>query len=69
MNEELLQQVAALLAGGFEGDADDLDSLENQLIPALRRAGQLALQRKLEGKKRGTRAAGSPANAAKKPVS
>ena len=69
MKEEVLQQVAALLAGGFEGDADDLDSLEDQLIPALRRAGQLALQRKLEGKTRGTRAAGSPANAAKEPAS
>ena len=69
MREELLQQVAALLAGGLEGEADDLDSMENQLTQALRQVGQQALQRKLESKKRATQAAASPAHAAETPAS
>lgn len=68
MREELMQQVAALLADGLEGEADDLDSLENQLIPALREVGRRALQQKLAGKKRATRAAASPVSVAKKPA-
>jgi hypothetical protein len=68
MREELIQQVAALLAGGLEDEADDLDSLENQLIPALREVGRRALQQKLAGKKRATRAAASPADAGEKPA-
>jgi len=69
MREEVLEQVAALLAGGLEGESDDLDSLESQVTQALRQAGQRALQRKLEGKKRATQAAASPAHAAEKPAS
>jgi len=64
MKEEVLRQVAALLAGGLKGETDDLDSLENQLIPALREVGRRALQQKLAGKQRATRVAASPANVA-----
>ena len=66
MREAILQQVAALLARGLEGEADDLDSLESQLTQALQQVGQRALQRKLEGKKRATQAAGSLVNADEK---
>jgi hypothetical protein len=69
MTEELLHQVAELLADGLEGEGDDLDSMENALIPMLREVGRRALQRRLEGKKRATQAAASSVHAAKTPGS
>ena len=66
MREEVLRQVAELLAGELDGASDDLDSLEGQVLQVMRRVGRATLQRKLEGKKRATRAAGSPADAAAK---
>ena len=61
MRQEVLEQVAKLLAGELDGGSDDLDSLETRLIKDLHRVGQRALQVKLESKKRGTQAAESPA--------
>jgi len=69
MKDEVLEQVAGLLAGELEGEADDLDSLENQLTEVLRRVGQQALQVKLEGKKGATQAAASPVRAIERPAS
>lgn len=53
MRQEVLEQVAKLLAGELDDGPDDLDSLENRLIQDLRQVGQRALQVKLESKKRG----------------
>ena len=69
MRQEVLEQMAKLLAGELDGGADDLDSLENRLIPDLRQIGQRALQVKLESKKGATHPAEYPANAAKRPAS
>jgi hypothetical protein len=62
MREEILEQVAALLADGL-GDEDNLDALECRLTRDLRKVGQRALQRKLEGKKGATKAAASAVGA------
>jgi hypothetical protein len=69
MRQEVLEQVAALLAGELGSEGDDLDSLEDQVTQAIRQIGQRALQVKLEGKKGGTQEAGSPAGAARRPAS
>jgi len=69
MRREVLEQVAGLLAGELGSEADDLDSLENELTQALLQAGQKALQVKLEGKKGATQSAGSPVSAVKRPAS
>lgn len=61
MRQEVLEQVATLLAGELDGGSDDLDSLENRLTQDLRQVAQHALQVKLESKKRGTQVAASPA--------
>lgn len=69
MRREVLEQVAELLAGELSGEADDLDSLEGQVVEGLRQVGQRALQVKLEGKKGATPAAAWPVRAAEKPGS
>jgi len=69
MREEVLRQVAELLAGELDGASDDLDSLETQVVGVLRRVGRATLQRKLEEKKGGTQVAGSSAHAAQQPAS
>lgn len=69
MREEVLRQVGELLAGELDDVADDLDSLETQVVHVLRRVGRATLQRKLGSKKRATQAAGSSAHAAEKPAS
>lgn len=63
MREEVLRQVAELLAGELDGAADDLDSLEGEVLQVMRRVGRATLQRKLEEKKGGTEAAESRADA------
>ena len=65
MDAKVLEEVAALLAGGL-GEEDDLDALERQLTRDLRQVGQRALQKKLEGKKGATKAAASTAPADRK---
>jgi len=57
MKQEVLEQIAGLLAGELDDSEDDLDSLENQVLAAIRQIGQRALQAKLDGKKRATPAA------------
>ncbi len=57
MKEEVLEQIASLLAGELDDSEDDLDSLEDQVLVAIRQIGQQALQAKLAGKKGATRAA------------
>ena len=57
MKQEVLEQIASLLAGELDDSEDDLDSLEDQVVVAIRQIGQRALQAKLEGKKGATRAA------------
>jgi hypothetical protein len=69
MREEVLEQMVELLASELAGEAEDLDDLENQVIQGLRHVGRGALQRKLEGKKGGTPAAGLPVNAGERPAS
>ena len=68
MREDVLEQVAALLAEGL-GDEDNLDALECRLTRDLREVGQRALQRKLEGKKGATKAAASAVGAGGRPGS
>ena len=67
MREEVLRQVAELLAGELEGASDDLDSLEGQVLEVMRRVGRATLQRKLDEKKGGTEGAGSCAHAGRRP--
>ena len=69
MREEVLRQVAELVAGELDGASDDLDSLEAQVLQTMRRVGRATLQRKLGGKKRATEAAGSSAHAAQERAS
>ena len=68
MKREVLEQIYALLAGELDDTKGDLDDLEGQVIQAIRQIGQKTLQMKLEGKKRATQAAESPANADKTPA-
>ena len=57
MKQEVLEQIAGLLAGELDDSEDDLDSLEDQVLVAIRQIGQQALQGTLEGKKGATPAA------------
>ena len=57
MKQEVLEQIAGLLAGELDDSEDDLDRLEDQVVAAIRQIGQQALQVKLEGKKGATPAA------------
>ena len=47
MKQEVLEQIASLLAGEVDDSEDDLDSLEDQVLGAVRQIGQQALQGKL----------------------
>jgi len=69
VREDVLREVAELLAGELEGTQEDLDSLETRVIQILRQVGQRTLQRKLADKKRGTQAAASSVPAAGRPGS
>ena len=69
MKQEVLEQISVLLAGELDDAKGDLDDLEGQVVQAIRKIGQKALQRKLEGKKRATQPAESPASADKTPAS
>lgn len=66
MDAEILEKVAAMLADGL-GDSDNLDVLERRLTRDLQQLGHRALQKKLEGKKGATGAAGLTASAGKEP--
>lgn len=69
MKAEVRDQIVALLTGEMEVYGDNLDTLEGQLLSSMRDITQGTLQAVTTAKKRGTQAAESPVNAARKPAS
>lgn len=69
MRQDVLKEMAALLAKELDGGPNDLDDLEGQVLQAMHQVGQDALQQTLAGKKGATSAAGSLAGADPKPGS